>query len=205
MKSVYMALAGLTALICGCNPIVADPLDADAEGNLNGNTSTSSGGGTSTESQGPASSAIAMKYSQFQQLMSPSATFAPQPFNEPGPDDLVLLFGTVAQSCDAPVIQLDPAPVDPAECAAQAFWQNILFIPQDLAHPGTIDLDQSAIWAYRATWMPDCGGGSANTPGVEGTLEIVSLDALDVTVNLTLAGNSSFPDANGEYIAPFCQ
>lgn len=195
MRAHFNALAVLSMMICGCSPIVIDPLESESQD-----------GGSSViqpdpEDAGPG--ALAMYMYQWNVPADPNPLFTPTPslVVDSDPGDLVLAFSSEAQACAQPVIQFEP---DPDACASEAFWQTILVLPADRAHPGLIDLDDPDIYVYRAAWMPECGGGSGNTPGIEGTLEIVSLDAASVSVKLALESQSGWPTGNGDYTASFC-
>jgi hypothetical protein len=197
MRPFMKILGALAMMSCGCKGIVLDPLHSDGQDQL------IDPGDPGDPGAPEAASAIAMHMSQWSLTPDPGSLFQPAIVVETHPDDLVLFFGSEALACAEPVIQIDPG-TDPAECADQAFWQNIVVLPAALAHPGLIDLDDPSIYVYRAAWMPACGGGSGNTPGALGTLEIVSLDATSVAVKLDLEEQSPLPDGNGDYTAAFC-
>lgn len=196
MRYWIKALGALAMMVCGCNPIVLDPIHSDTSG-------------ISDPGDEPAEpSAVAMRFSEWQIPPNDGSPFNPQVTIAvpPEPDALVLFLASQAQACAQPVIQFDPG-TDPAVCAAQAFWQAILVIPPDRLIPGaTIDLDAPDIYVYQAVWKSSCGGGSGGGPGAQGTLEIVSIDATEVSVKLNLDQQqpSGWETQNGDYTAPFC-
>jgi hypothetical protein len=123
-----------------------------------------------------------------------------------GPDSLLLFFASKPEQCPQPFI--DPGYLtngDPATCAADAFWQTILVIPPDRVTPGTIDTSSPEVFAYNGLWMPTCGGGSGNFPGIAGSLTIHSVDTASVVVSLDLDPVEGWPSPNGDYTATFCQ
>ena len=196
MRAHVLAL-GVIALLCGgCNSIVIDPLAAVQTDDDDPETPIGGVQGTDV---------IAMRMSQWNPAQNPSSYFQPSVTVETGPDDLVLFIGSHEQSCSQPVLWADPD-ADPLICAVQTFWQTMLIIPAERVQPGVIDLADPSINGYEAIWMEECSGGSGSGPGiVEGTLEIVSVDAASITVKLHKTNpQSSFHDSSGDYTAPFC-
>ncbi|APR83491.1 Hypothetical protein A7982_08840 [Minicystis rosea] len=197
MKHWIKALGTLSLVALGaCSPIVLDPLHPEtSEDEL----------GSDPDATPPDPSAIAMRLSQVHGPSSPASA----PFNLMGnpaleSDAIVFFFASKAQACEQPVIEIDDS-TSPAVCAAQAFWQAAVAIPADLVVAGaTIDLGDDSIGGYQAVWMAACGGGGGGGPGsVEGTLEIVSVSATSIEVQLTVA-STSWGTQSGAYTASIC-
>lgn len=180
----------LAMALCGCNGIVIDPLRSESAP-------------LSDFNEGAAPTAVAMTVAQLAAAEAPVGTFQGPTLWDLQPDDLVLTFGSEAQSCAAPVNDTSDSG-DLAVCAAEAFWQTILVIPADRVQVGVIDLADMDVRVYMAGAMPDCGGGYGDQHGDEGTLEIVSMDDTSLHVNVTTDPISSFPTANGDYVVPRC-
>jgi hypothetical protein len=86
-----------------------------------------------------------------------------------------------------------------------AFSQMILMIPPALDRPGLIDLTDTRIGAYESVWESTCGGGSGNTPGFRGTLEIVSSEATTLSVKLQVGVHQAgWPLLDGDYTVLRC-
>jgi hypothetical protein len=197
MRYWIRALWALAATaIAGCDPIVLDVMEAET-------ADSESRGETAPDPAPEPPSAIAMRFSQWAIPPMGGSLFEISLWDTPEPDALVLFFASRSQACAAPLIQIDPG-ADPAACEGQAFWQAIVILPPDRAHPGVIDLDDPGIPVYRAIWEPSCGGGCGNTPGVPGTLEIVSLDEASVSVRLDVDPQQGLTVQNGDYIASIC-
>lgn len=153
---------------------------------------------------GVASNALAMRFSDWTLPSNAASMFQLSLVSgTPDPDALVLFYASRAQSCAQPHIEFEGG-IDPAVCQTQQFWQAILVLPPERTHPGIIDLHDPSIFAYRATWLPECGGGSSSSPGIDGSLTITGIDAASVVTTLDLDPTSGFITQNGDYTATFC-
>jgi hypothetical protein len=204
MRHWIKAVGALAMMVSGCSAIVLDPLDDDSSGLK---TQIKPGAGTAPATPGAVAmppSAVAMRFSEWQIPSNDSSLFNVSLVGTtPDPDALVLFFASRSQACAQPAIHFNPG-TDPAACAGEAFWQTILVIPPDLAHPGVVDLDDRSIFVHQVIWMSSCGGGSGNIPGIPGTLEIVSIDETSVSVKLNLDQLRGWGTQNGDYTASLC-
>lgn len=195
MKTRYLMPLVATALMAsGCAPVILDPLESDTR---------ASSGDTSTSTPEPeAPSALFMRYSQWDQVLPPNGFFSG--LTELSPDTWVFAFQSETRSCAAPLISLDEI-TGPVTCTGDDYWQVVLFIPPDRVGPGVIDLMGEGIYAYHAIGDASCGsGGGGFGPGMEGTLEIVSVSESAIDVKLALAPSSGWEWENGDYTAAGC-
>ncbi|XXX80250.1 hypothetical protein WMF30_15900 [Sorangium sp. So ce134] len=111
------------------------------------------------------------------------------------PDDLFIKIGNRELSC-----------ADPYGDYSCGTWTVSIGIPPALQVPGVINLDAPELISYQSFTGPDRGGGDCYGGGgsfIEGTIEIVSIDAARVVVRLSDTDTYEF-DANGEYTALRC-
>jgi hypothetical protein len=202
--SVSAAIA-LAMMICGCNPLVIDAVNTDSHSSdIIGDDDDD--GGDEPEAAEPVS-VLAMRWSQLTPFLGTGNMYEPGWIGpESSPDDLLVLFGSAAQTCGDPLLQSDESLPD--VCDTVPFAQTILIIPADLAQPGTIDLSDPSVHIYHGYWLDlgdgGCGGGGFTKPGVPGTLEILSLDATSISVSLDGGTELAEMVPSGEYDAPVC-
>lgn len=207
MKSfVFLSAAGaLAMMICGCNPIVLDPVKTDSHG------SDVIGSDDDNDDDDPEPPEevhlLALRWSQITPFFGTGSIYKPEwigPPSEPG--DLLILFGSREQTCAEPLLQDDYSL--PEVCDNEPFEQTILIIPAGLAHPGVVDLGDLSVRIYHGEWLDlgdgGCGGGAFTRLGLPGSLEILSLDASSVAVSLTAGAELSGFVADGEYTASLC-
>ncbi|XXX80251.1 hypothetical protein WMF30_15905 [Sorangium sp. So ce134] len=111
------------------------------------------------------------------------------------PDDLFVRIGNRELSC-----------ADPYGDFACGTWEVSIGIPPALQVPGVLNLDAPELISYQSFAGPDRGGGDCYGGGgsfIEGTIEIVSIDAAQVVVRLSDTDTYEF-DANGEHTALRC-
>jgi hypothetical protein len=112
------------------------------------------------------------------------------------PDTLMLMWSNEAEQCGGPLIH---------NCSDHFEWQGDLLLPPDLVRVGLVDLDNPRIISFSIQYPGGCSADSDWMSGYGGTMEIVSLDATSITVNLQNpienwpAGNVS---VDGEVIPP---
>ena len=100
--------------------------------------------------------------------------------------------------------------VDSPSCRAGTWTLTLVLWPAVQA-PGTYALSNASISSsFMQVQGPDgddCNGGGAG--GLDGTLQVVSLDAASIKVTLTglplPATGGSLPQVDGSYDAPFCK
>ncbi|MFT3773417.1 MAG: hypothetical protein QM820_49190 [Minicystis sp.] len=195
MRHWTKALCVLAMSSSGCGTLVLDPLESDPQG---------AGGSPPQVMPSNVPNAVAMRFSQWNLLPHYGSPFELSfPNGNPDPDALVLFFSDRPQPCAQPVVQIAPS-ADPATCASQVFWQTIVALPPGLAQPGVINLNNTDIDVYQASWRSDCSGGSGIGPGLDGSLEIVSLDASAVSVKLQADAIGGTPSLDGDYTATLC-
>jgi hypothetical protein len=166
MKNWILALGALSLAGAACNPIVLEPLK-----------------GTQTTDPGPApKSMLAMRAGDVNWDLnkSPIGPGGSPPWTDP--DSLVLFFSTDSQECSDPVLA--------RRCVgAGPFWQAVIAIPSNLAHPGLISLQDPRITVYAAISFIDgaveCSGGGHQGPSFSGTLELISDGSSTLSVKLT--------------------
>lgn len=199
MKTNGLFVVGALALgSIGCNGLAVDPIDSNPPPG---------------EGETGSPSAIAMPMSKWQASPGSNPEIAPFAFERTSGDDLVIFLASKAQSCDDPILVPSPAPgEDNADCSVDPFWQIALVLPQDMAQPGVIDLETDLDDAIRAHWSAqwhDCSGGWAIANAMPGTLEISSVDASSISMELSAelpiySSSGPTPDPSGQYTATFC-
>lgn len=198
MKTSGLLIVGAIFLgSLGCNGLVVDPIDSNSpEG----------------ESEPDVPNAIVMPMSKWQASPGSNAEIAPFAFEGTSPDDLVIFIANRQQNCNDPIlVPADLPSAEASECNNDTAWQIGLVLPQGLAAPGVIDLESDLSDAIRIHWsaFSNCSGGWALTTSMPGTLEISSLDASSVVMDLSgelpyVSSSGPTPDPSGEYTATYC-
>jgi hypothetical protein len=192
------AFFALTAALCAsaCKPVIVG--GGGQGGGAGGGSAT--GGGTTG-----AVNAIAVPYVLLDHPSPPdgsSGTSGAGGSFGVDPGTLYVKIGNFGQTCTGD---------GPPFCSTGALsWQVSVGIPPALQVPGVIQLSDPTLLSYSSENGPnsgtpgDCFGGGGSF--IEGTLEIVSIDAGTIVVILagTSQGGLGDFDADGEYTAPIC-
>ncbi len=102
------------------------------------------------------------------------------------PGSLVLMWSNRPELCSDPEIG--------DVCADAIVWQGTLVLPPDLVRVGTVDLSDPSVSASDAVFGNSvCAGGGASGGAPGGTMEILSIDATTITVDLI----DGIPGASG--------
>jgi hypothetical protein len=176
MKRWMTALGTLAVAITSsrCAPVVIDPVDADPDG-----------GG---EGAAPVTS-LAMPIKDVGVSGAHLDTITRiDGENLSDPNALVLMFGNQPVSCTAPRIGID--------CSAPpSAWQGDIVLPSALVQVGPVDLADPSIAVYQFTNTTVCTD-SEQIVSLTGTLDIVSIDADSITVDL-IDGFRVSPESGG--------
>ncbi|MEP7125631.1 MAG: hypothetical protein ABJE95_32170 [Byssovorax sp.] len=201
MKSWIMALGALTLAGTACNPVVLEPLKG-AQSTGTGSTAAAGGGPGEVVMLAARAGDIAWSSDGLFGMNAPWSN----------PDSLVLLFSSDPQQCSGPVLT-------PRCSGVGTFWQAVVAIPPELAHPGMISVADPRINVYAAESFPDgsptCGGGAFEGPILSGTIELVSNGSSALSVKLSggvqVLGASTANGVvqppivlDGEYTAEIC-
>jgi hypothetical protein len=117
------------------------------------------------------------------------------------PDDLFLRVSDLGASCSSPTVDLS--------CGGH--WEVSIALPSAYQQVGVYDLEGPGILSY--SLMVETGPASAQEPGVcpagggslgPGAIEVLALDASNVTFRLTVTGLLGDNDPSGVYTAPRC-
>lgn len=200
--SFGIAILASLGLLAGCAPVVIDGDDHGQAGNDlsevpgDDNNAIHDDEPVSNVGNGGEAEAIAIRYSEIPTSNPGSGSSSSSGGGSgPHPDTLFIKIS------DQPVACNDPHAAQ--ECGGH--WRVSIGIPPALQVPGVIDLASPEVLSYSSATGPgsgaDCwfGGGSF----MEGTLEILSIDADKVVVRLENTWTYDF-DANGEYSAMRC-
>jgi hypothetical protein len=178
MKRWMTALGTLavTMMSARCAPVVLDPVQADPDRGSSG-------------AAGP-TNALAMLIKDVALAgVEDDAASSIDAENISDPDALVLMFGNQPESCTSPPIGIGGCTAPPG------VWQGDLVLPSDLVQVGLVDLANPRVAAYQFT-SPACAGGE-EIASLAGTLEIVSIDAGSITVDLIDGFPVSIPTDGG--------
>jgi hypothetical protein len=192
----------------GCAPTVIDPANeapSNDEGTVPGGSSSGPTGSTGSSGSGDATTAIAMLYKD----LPADPTSPGVPIGGVDPNALVIAWSNAPEACAAPYAT--PSSTD-------LVWQGALVLPPEVLAVGTVDLASVGASAFTYIYFPDSaggGGGGGGGPDASGTLEVVSIDATSITVNLvtpfaaspaSTANGTSYPSVmlQGTYTIPRC-
>jgi hypothetical protein len=199
------AFFALSAMLCAaaCKPVI---IGGHHEGGSGGSGGCGTGGDSATGggATGPVN-AIAVPYVLIANAPPPDGSSSDTGSSGAGgggvdPNTLYVQIGNFSQSCGAN---------DEPYCVGAPVWQVSVGIPPALQVPGVIQLSDPNLISFFSENSPnsetpgDCGGGGGSF--LDGTLEIVSIDA--GTIVVILSGTSSGfgdVDVDGEYTAPIC-
>lgn len=192
MTRSFFVCSALTALtVAACSPIVVSDGNGDSKGALN------PGVGNNTLPEPTAG--VAMYYGDIAWPDVQAAGSSSSSGEAIDPDTLYIFLSSQQLTCADPLASLD--------CGQQ--WDVTIAVPPALQQVGSLSLDNPDLISVFGATGPGAGdldsGGCYFGGGsyMDGTLEIVSIGADSVTIQLSNTMDFEF-DADGAYEVPLC-
>jgi hypothetical protein len=136
---------------------------------------TATSTGSSTSPPGGGTSAIAILLADLPSAHAPGAPIVWTGAGAAPAGALVLMWSNESESCGA-------AYIEPS--ASGLVWQGALVLPPELLQVGLVDLSGPGVGSFTYNYFAASGGGGGGGPSMSGMLDIVSIDATSITVNL---------------------
>jgi hypothetical protein len=143
----------------------------------------------------PGGGGIALRYGDFPPPSSSSGSTGSGGGIPIDPERIYVTLGSQKPLCEAPF-----------ESGGCGHWKVAFGLPPELLKPGVLELADSRLNSYSSFSGPDRGGGDCYGGGgsfVDGTVEIVSVDAEKIVIRLADTWTFDF-DANGEHTIDRC-
>jgi hypothetical protein len=170
---------------------------------VSSSASTGSGGGGESPLSGPG---IAVLYENLPPPPSAPNDLASSVCQGGQTGALVLFWSNLVEACGNPFVTAS---------ASASVWQGILVLPPDQLQVGTVDLSTGQVMSCTYQFVGDSSGGGGGGPLFQGTIDIVAIDDVSITLNFVtpydvttgFTGNGvTYPaiTLQGTYTVPRC-